>query len=332
MSADQVTSLPEPEEKRAGKWAGQLQQMLALASLVIIILVFTLLSPNFMTMSNVTTILTAATVTGILSLGTTFVIITGGIDLSLGTAMFFTGVMAGVFMTYWGLPMWLGIILTLLTGMLIGFINGFNVAVLGLPPFIATMGMMMITMGLSLVVSGAKPIYFPDTPNFKYLMNYPIIPGTRIPLGAVIFIFMMFFSWFVLSKTKLGKYDFAIGSNEQATALSGVNVVKWKVIIYTFSGLFVGLAGLLQSSRLESAQPAGGMGIELQAIAAVVIGGTSLTGGRGSITGTVIGAFIMAVLTNGLRIISVPQEWQNVAVGIVILLAVFVDQARKTND
>ena len=303
--------------------------MLALASLVVITIAFSLLSPNFMTMNNVTSILMAATVTGILSLGTTFVIITGGIDLSIGTAMIFSGVMAGVFMTYWGWPIWLGVIATLLVGMLIGFINGFNVAVLNIPPFIATLAMMMVTTGLALVVSGTKPIYFNDSPGFSNIMNMPIIPGTRVPLGVLIFILMMIFSWFVLSKTLLGRYDFAIGSNEAATALSGVNVTKWKIIIYTFSGLFIGLAGILQASRLNSAQPTGGMGIELQAIAAVVIGGTSLSGGKGSITGTVIGALIMAVLTNGLRIISVPQEWQQVVVGLVILLAVYVDQLRR---
>lgn len=329
MSTAQLATSVEPEAKKGSKWSGSLQQLLALASLVVITIVFSFLSPNFFTVSNVTSILMAATVTGILALGTTFVIITGGIDLSVGTAMIFSGVMTGVFLTYWGWPIWAGVIATLIVGMLIGFINGFNVAVLNIPPFIATLAMMMVTTGLALVVSGTKPIYFNDTPGFSDIMNLPIIPGTRIPLGILIFILMMIFAWFMLSKTLLGRYDFAIGSNEKATALSGVNVTKWKIIIYTFSGLFVGLAGILQASRLNSAQPTGGMGLELQAIAAVVIGGTSLSGGKGSITGTVIGAMIMAVLTNGLRIISVPQEWQQVVVGIVILLAVYVDQARK---
>lgn len=329
MSTAQLATSVEPEAKKGSKWSGSLQQLLALASLVVITIVFSFLSPNFFTVSNITSILMAATVTGILALGTTFVIITGGIDLSVGTAMIFSGVMAGVFLTYWGWPIWAGVIATLIVGMLIGFINGFNVAVLNIPPFIATLAMMMVTTGLALVVSGTKPIYFNDTPGFSDIMNLPIIPGTRIPLGVLIFILMMIFAWFMLSKTLLGRYDFAIGSNEKATALSGVNVTKWKIIIYTFSGLFVGLAGILQASRLNSAQPTGGMGLELQAIAAVVIGGTSLSGGKGSITGTVIGAMIMAVLTNGLRIISVPQEWQQVVVGIVILLAVYVDQARK---
>ncbi len=329
MSTAKLETSIDPKDKKTSRWTGSLQQMLALVSLIIITVVFSFMSPNFMTLSNITTILMAATVTGILSLGVTFVIVTGGIDLSVGTAMIFCGVMAGVFMTYWGWPLWLGVIATIAVGAVVGFLNGFAVAVLNIPPFIATLGMMMITQGLSLVISGTKPIYFNDTPGFADIMNVPIIPGTRIPLGVLIFILMMVFSWFVLSKTLLGRYTFAIGSNEKATALSGVNVTKWKIWIYTFSGLLIGLAGILQASRLNSAQPSGGMGLELQAIAAVVIGGTSLSGGKGSITGTVIGAMIMAVLTNGLRIITVPQEWQSVAVGLVILLAVYLDQSRR---
>lgn len=187
----------------------------------------------------------------------------------------------------------------------------------------------MITAGLSLVISGTKPIYFNDTPGFSDIMNLSIIPGTRFPMGVLILIIAIVISWFLLSHTLLGRYDFAIGSNERATALSGVNVVRWKIAIYSVAGLFVGLAGVLSASRLNSAQPTGGAGLELEAIAAVVIGGTSLAGGRGSITGTVIGSLIMAVLTNGLRIISVPQEWQSVAIGIVILIAVYIDILRR---
>lgn len=306
-----------------------LQQLLAFASLIAIVVVFSILSPHFFTANNIVSVLTAATVTGILALGTTFVIITGGIDLSIGTGMILCGVMTGVFLTYWGWPLWAGVLGAIVFGGLIGFINGFNVSILGIPPFIATLGMMLIASGLSLVISGTKPIYFPNHPDFQSIMNLSIIPGTRFPLGVAIFIAVIVVSAIILSKTIVGRYSFSIGSNEAATALSGVNVRKWKIIIYTMSGLFVGLAGVLSASRLSSAQPTGGMGLELEAIAAVVIGGTSLQGGKGSIIGTVIGALIMAVLTNGLRIISVPQEWQSVAVGIVILIAVYLDMLRR---
>ncbi|WP_275424049.1 ABC transporter permease [Virgisporangium aurantiacum] len=308
---------------------GSVQQLLAFVSLIVILAFFTIASPYFLTYSNLVGILMAATVTGILALGTTFVIVTGGIDLSIGTGMILCGVMTGVFLTYWGWPLWLGVPAAVLFGGLIGFVNGVNVAILRLPPFIATLGMMLISAGLSLVISGTKPIYFKETPDFQLLMNQSVIPGQRFPLGVVIFIVLAAVAAIVLAKTIIGRYAFSIGSNEAATALSGVNVVKWKIAIYSMAGLFVGVAGVLAASRLSSAQPVGGMGLELEAIAAVVIGGTSLQGGKGSILGTVIGSLIVAVLTNGLRVTAVPQEWQSVVVGCVILVAVYVDILRR---
>jgi ribose transport system permease protein len=340
MTTTPASTPPAPESTRTfeaiqtsgprfARVRGSLQQLLAAASLIVIALFFSIASPHFFTANNLISILTAATVTGILALGTTFVIITGGIDLSIGTGMILCGVMCGVFLTYWGWPLWAGVLATILFGGLIGLVNGTNISVLGIPPFIATLGMMLIAAGLSLVISGTKPIYFNGTPEFQSIMNFSIIPGVRFPMGVLIFIVMIIISALILSKTIVGRYTFSIGSNEAATALSGVNVRRWKIAIYTMAGLFVGLAGVLSASRLSSAQPTGGMGLELEAIAAVVIGGTSLQGGKGSIVGTVIGALIMAVLTNGLRIISVPQEWQSVAVGIVILVAVYLDMLRR---
>jgi ribose transport system permease protein len=308
---------------------GSLQQVLAAASLILIFIFFSIASPYFLLPANLIGILTAATVTGILALGTTFVIITGGIDLSIGTGMVLCAVMAGVFLTFWGWPLWAGVIGAILFGGLIGFVNGVAVSVFGLPPFIATLGMMLITAGLALVISGTKPIYFKSNPDFQNIMNLSLIPGARFPLGVGIFIVLMVVSALVLGRTIVGRYAFSIGSNEAATALSGVNVRRWKIFIYSFAGLFVGVAGVLAASRLSSAQPTGGQGLELQAIAAVVIGGTSLQGGRGSIVGTVIGSLIVAVLTNGLRVIAVPQEWQSVVVGCVILVAVYLDMLRR---
>ena len=312
-----------------GRIGGSMQQLLAFVSLLVILLFFSIASPYFFTPSNLVGILMAATVTGILALGTTFVIVSGGIDLSIGTGMILCGVMTGVFITNLGWPVWLGVLGAVLFGGLIGFVNGFNVSVLGLPPFIATLGMMLVAAGLSLVISGTHPIYFKEHPDFQLLMNYSVIPGMRFPLGVLIFLILIVVSAVILAKTIVGRYAFSIGSNEVATALSGVNVVRWKITIYTMAGLFVGIAGVLAASRLSSAQPVGGQGLELEAIAAVVIGGTSLQGGRGSIVGTMIGALIVAVLTNGLRVTAVPQEWQSVVVGCVILVAVFVDKLRR---
>lgn len=328
-----TTSTPQSASLRTrianGPVGRHLQQLLAFASLIIIFVYFSIASDKFLTIPNLTGILVASTVVGILALGTTFVIITGGIDLSIGTGMILCGVMTGVFLSYWGLPLWVGVLGGILFGGLIGFVNGTVVAYLNIPPFIATLAMMLVAAGLALVISDKKPIYFTGTEGFQDIANLSLIPGLRAPLGVFIFLALIIVAAIVLGKTKLGRYTFALGSNEEATRLSGVHVRRWKVAIYTFSGLFVGVAAVLASSRLASAQPTGGEGMELEAIAAVVIGGTSLAGGRGSIIGTVIGALIMAVLTNGLRMMAIPQEWQKVAVGVVILVAVYLDMLRR---
>ncbi|AZN42882.1 ABC transporter permease [Paenibacillus albus] len=313
--------------------SGTMQKLLAFASLVLLVLVFALSSGNFFTFNNIIGILIATSVIGVLSLGSTFVIITGGIDLSVGTVMTFSAVMTGVFITNAGLPIPIGIIGGMLSGAACGFVNGIVVSKMKMPPFIATLAMMMITAGLSLVISGTRPIYFTDTPAFHDIaMSTPIahlIPGFKVPNTVFIFFGLAIIAGLVLAKTVLGRYNYAIGSNEEATRLSGINVAYWKIAIYVTTGLFSGIAGVLMASRLNSAQPALGQGYELQAIAAVVIGGTSLSGGQGSMLGTVIGALIMSVLTNGLQILSVPQQWQTVIIGLVVLLAVYADILRR---
>ena len=309
------------------------QKILAFAGLLIMFTVFSLASPNFFQFSNIVGILLATSVNGILALGVTFVIITAGIDLSVGTVMTLAAVMTGVFITNLGLPIWLGVIGGMATGGLAGLTNGVVISKMRIPPFIATLGMLYIAKGLSLVISGLKPIYFSDTPVFNQLamgsIAGKIIPGFDIPNAVIIFFGAAIIANIILTKTILGRYTFALGSNEEATRLSGVNVSAWKIAVYTLAGLFSGLAGVVIASRLNSAQPALGAGYELDAIAAVVIGGTSLSGGEGTILGTVIGAFVISVLTNGLRILSVPQEWQIVITGAIVILAVWADILRR---
>ena len=324
-----ATTNAGPADAKASAWRQRLQQLAALAGLVLIFLAFSLASPQvFPTYSNITNILFSGVVIGVLSLGATFVIITGGIDLSDGTGMTLTAVMSATFIVNMGLPVWLGILLTLLVGAVIGAINGTNVAILGLPPFIATMAMMLVCQGLALVVSNKAPIYFDlhDHSGFIWLSTGNLIPS--FPNAPLVLLVAALIAYVILPKTILGRYDISIGSNMEATALSGINVKKWLIIIYALAGVFTALGGIMIAARLGSAQPATGAGYELQAIAAVVIGGTSLSGGKGSIVGTVIGAMIIAVINNGLQIISVPQEWQNVILGIVILVTVFIDQLR----
>src|SRR5690349_11618750 len=306
----------------------RLQQFLAFASLIAIFLFFSIASSSFLNYSNVTAILFSTVVIGLLALGTTFVIITSGIDLSIGTGMTLCAVMSGVLIVNSGVPVVIGVIGTVLFGGLIGFVNGFNVSVLGIPPFIATLAMMLAAQGLALVISHSTPIYFTDSPGYTSISTGHLF-GVNFPNAVLVLGVAAIIAAVILNRTILGRYTYSIGSNEEATALSGIPVRRWKIVIYTLAGLFTGLAGIMISARLGSAQPATGMGYELQAIAAVVIGGTSLTGGRGSIVGTVIGALIISVLNNGLQILSIPQEWQNVILGCVILVAVYADQARK---
>jgi ribose transport system permease protein len=299
------------------------QKLLAFGSLLALLVFFSFASPNFMQADNMVAILQATAVNGVLAIACTFVIISGGIDLSVGTLMTFCAVMAGVVLTYWGLPLPLGILAAILAGALSGFVSGVLIAKLKIPPFIATLGMMMLLKGLSLVISGTRPIYFNDTPDFPVISQESLlgwfIPALPIPNAVLILFLVAVLASVVLNRTMLGRYTFALGSNEEAVRLSGVNVDFWKIVVYAVNGGICGIAGLLIASRLNSAQPALGQGYELDALA----------GGTGTILGTIIGAFIMSVLTNGLRIMSVAQEWQTVITGIIIIAAVYTDILRR---
>ncbi|NBW25907.1 MAG: ABC transporter permease [Betaproteobacteria bacterium] len=310
------------------------QKLLAFASLIALIVIFSVLKPDaFFTTDNIIGILQSTTVIGVLAIASTFIIITSGIDLSVGVLMTFCAVIAGVFMVNLGLPMWIGVPGAVLVGALCGTVSGLAITKLRVPPFIATLGMMMLLKGASLIITKTRPIYFNDVEGFDSISLgsalSDLIPGLPIPNGVLIMFIVAVVCAVILNKTALGRYTFALGSNEEAVRLSGVNVDRWKVIIYAFSGGICGVAGLLIASRLNSAQPALGQGYELDAIAAVVIGGTSLSGGVGTILGTIIGAFIMSVLINGLRIMSVAQEWQMVLTGVIIILAVYTDNLRR---
>jgi ribose transport system permease protein len=261
----------------------------------------------------------STTVTGMLALGVTFVIITGGIDLSIGTTVALVAVMVGKVVVSWHGPMWLGFIVGILMGALVGFINGVLITALRLPPFIATLATMKATQGLALIITpNMAPINFSGTKaeGWTKIAQGNLIPN--FPNGVLWLIFAAILASIILNKTIIGRYTFAIGSNEEATKLSGVKVNQWLILIYTICGAYVGLAAIILIGRLGAAQPDLGLGYELEAIAAVIIGGTSLLGGKGTIAGTMIGALIMAVLVNGLRILQIQQEWQYVVVGVVM--------------
>jgi len=323
----QTTTTPSRSRIQSLAKGDSLQRLLALGALMILLAFFSVISEPFRTTENYISILVATAVNGVLAMGVTFVIITGGIDLSVGTTMTFCSVVMGLVVTNAGFPLWLGIPAALAAGALVGAVNGTLIAKAKIPPFIATLGMLNVTRGLAQILSDVKPIYFEGTPQF-----YELFMGKFI-LGIPNVVFIMFgaaiLATLVLNRTVLGRYTFALGSNEEATRLSGVNVDAWKIVVYSVCGLFAGLGGILIAARMTSAQPSVGMGYELDAIAAAVIGGTSLSGGEGSIVGTVIGAFIISTLTIGLSIIGVPDQWKLVITGLVVIGAVWLDILRR---
>jgi ribose transport system permease protein len=322
---------------RFGRWGSlgggeTVQRLLAFGALVLLIILFSFWSPYFFNFDNIDNILIATSVVAVLALGETFVIVTGGIDLSIGTVMTLSSVMGATAVVRWGLPVPAGILVGIGTGGLMGLINGVLIAQLKLPPFIATLGTLNVARGLSLVIAGLSPIYFPTDELHGMIMGSTIgaiLPDFPIPNIVIIMLGAAVLAGFILSKTALGRYAYALGSNEEAARLSGISVVKWKIAVYALCGLFAGLGGVLLAARVNSAQPTLGYGYELDAITAVIIGGTSLAGGVGTILGTVIGAFIVKTLTDGLQLVNVPQEWQIVATGVVVILAVYLDIVRR---
>jgi ribose transport system permease protein len=316
--------------------SGALQRVLAFSALILMVIIFSFASSSFLTSGNIIGILTATTVVGILALGVTFVIISGGIDLSVGTVMTLSAVMTALFITNLGLPIVIGIIAGVITGTLLGLFNGFIIAKLNIPPFIATLGTLFIARGLALVLSDKAPVYFNDAPEFNSIAMGSIIgqvfPDFPVPNIVIVLFVMAGITAWILNRTTLGRYTYAIGSNEEATRLSGVNVAAWKMAIYALGGAMAGVGGVVLAARLNSAQPSLGFGYELEAIAAAVVGGVSLRGGEGTILGTVIGAFVISTLTNGLRILSVPQEWQIVITGAIVILAVYLDIVRRNRQ
>lgn len=331
-----MTGMKILQLKRTGK--APVQKLVILLGLFVLFTFFSIVSPNFLTISNISGILLATMINGLLACGATYIIITGGIDLSIGTNMTLTSVLTGMLIVQAGVPLVIGIIMGILIGMTIGAVNGVMVTKMNLPPFIATLGMQMVTKGVSIVLTDGTPIYFTDYPQFQKLAGGSVIQdalgsigieNVNIPNGVIIMLIVAVIMGYVLSKTKLGRYIYAIGSNREATRLSGVKVWKWELSAYMIGGTMSGIAAILMSSRLNSANPSLGSGYEMDAVAACVIGGASLAGGEGSISGTIIGAFIISVLTNGLRILSVPTEWQTVLTGLIIIFAVYADVIRK---
>lgn len=319
-----------------------LHKVSALLALILLIFAFSFASPAFLTVNNGLTVLLQTSVIGLLAIGMTMVIITGGIDLSVGSVLALSGVIAGLVIKA-GAPVVPAMALGILAGAACGFVNGLVITRMRITPFVATLGMMMIARGVALQLTGAAPISrlgeaFGVLGNGSFFRvvdmqenGFPKVIFAGIPYPAVLLLIMAVFGAYILQKRQIGRHIFSVGSNEEAARLSGVSVSRTKIWAYTASGALAGLAGMVLMSRLFSVQPNEGVMYELDAIAASVIGGASLMGGVGSISGSMIGGFIIGVLRNGLNMAGTSAFIQQIIIGVVVIGAVYIDQIRNRN-
>ncbi|MGE5607326.1 MAG: ABC transporter permease subunit [Bacteroidota bacterium] len=301
-----------------------LYKLRSLIGLIGLAIVLTILTPRFLTLSNFTNILRQTSLNAIMAVGMTFVILTAGIDLSVGSIFAFAaaitaGMLAG------GVNVYFAVAAGLVIGAFLGTVNGFLITMGKVPPFISTLAMMTILRGATLVYTNGQPIT--GLGDAFYYVGGGFIGIFPVPVIITFIVFGL--GYYILSQCKIGRYFYALGGNEEAARLSGINTDYVKTIAYTISGLLAALSGIIIASRLNSAQPTAGQGAELDAIAAVVLGGTSLSGGQGGVIGTLIGALIIGVLNNGLNLLNVTPFYQLIAKGAVILIAILVD--RKDN-
>ncbi|QJA10129.1 ribose ABC transporter permease [Romboutsia sp. CE17] len=323
-----MSSKVESKYKKNNSLKELLVKYKSLLGLVLLIAVVSILNPAFLSAKNIMNILRQTSVNAVIAAGMTFVILTGGIDLSVGSILGISGAVCASLLVS-GQNVVVAVISALVVGAIVGFLNGFIISKGKLQPFIATLATMTVLKGLTLVYTNGNPITLGSN---ELAMSFGKIGGGTIlgiPTPAMIMIVVFMVCYYILHNTRIGRYTYALGSNEEATKLSGLNTDKIKIWVYTMSGILASVAGIIITSRLYSAQPTAGSGYELDAIAAVVLGGTSLNGGKGKITGTIVGALIIGVLSNALNILDVSSYYQTMVKGAVILLAVLLD--RKSN-
>ncbi|AMX00973.1 ribose ABC transporter permease [Rummeliibacillus stabekisii] len=302
-----------------------IQKLGPLLGLLLIIIIISFMSPSFLTATNIFNVLRQVSISALIAFGMTFVILTGGIDLSVGSTLALTGAISAGLLAG-GMNPLLAMFIGLLLGALLGAINGVIIAKGKVAPFIATLATMTIFRGLTLVYTDGKPVSgLGDSQAFQ-LFGKGYLFGIPVPVVTMIVAFIVLY--FILKQTTFGRRVYAIGGNEEASRLSGINVDRITIAVYALTGMLAALSALILTSRLNSAQPTAGQSYELDAIAAVVLGGTSLTGGRGWIFGTLVGALIIGVLNNGLNLIGVSSFFQQVVKGIVILIAVLLDRKK----
>lgn len=304
--------------------AGLAQRLLPFLSLIVLFVALSIASPYFLTANNLTSVVRQTAVFNTMALGMTIVIISGGIDLSVGSVLGLSG-LVGTMALEAGSPVIPGVLVGVGVGATCGFLNGLLVTRLRIPPFVVTLGAMGIYRGVALIFSNGLPVH-KIPPAFSFLGDGSLL---GVPFVLWMLVICAVAVHIVLEHTRLGRYAFAIGSNRVASLYAGIPVDFHMTAVYAIGGALTGLAGMIEASRLMTGQPTAGQGYELQAIAAVVIGGGSLNGGEGSVVGTLIGAFIMGLLSNGADLLNISNSWQQVVIGSVIILAVTLDEVRK---
>jgi ribose transport system permease protein len=324
MTSSSTPAAPASWRQRIiGTAAFRVESLLVLAVLCVLMAT---LSSAFLSVSNVLNILLSTSVFGVLAIGMTFVICSAGIDLSVGSILALSGVVGAMLTSNLDLPWWIGIAGCLAMGAFVGAVNGFLITNGAIPPFIVTLGMLGVARGFALVLSDGVSIYGLP-PQMVWLgQGRPL----GVPTPVVILLLTALAAHVLLSHTRFGIYAQVIGDNEAAARAMGVRVERQKVLLYTLSGLLSGLAGLLFAARINSGEPTAGISYELTAITATILGGTNLFGGRGSVTGTLIGALIMGVLQNGLNLLAVRPFYQQIAIGAVLILAVWLDRINSS--
>lgn len=305
--------------------SGNLSQYAIWLVFLAMVVIFTLGNPVFIKPNNIVAILRQIAVYGVASVGMTFVILIGGIDLSIGSIITFVNIICATFMVKMGMNMWVAVLLSLAISMAIGLLNGFMVAEIGIPPIIATFATQTVFQGLSYITSGGMPISG-FTKNFDLFSKWSVGP---IPVSTFIVVACFALGSFILNKSYFGRYFYAIGGNEEASELSGIRVKRTKYLVYALSALFAGMAGILMLSRTGSAQNTAGLGYEFEVITCVVLGGVSVNGGIGKMSGVIAGVLIIGALTNGMILLNVSSYTQQVVKGLILAAAVGIDIISK---
>ena len=309
------------------------RELMVIGIIAAMVIVFSILSPTFRTYPTLVSVLDSVYYVALMAIGVTFPLITGGVDLSMGTGLVCYALVGGYMIVHKGMPVVAGILIAILIGVIIGLLNGVLVAVMDLPPFLATLCTCMITRGLGPALCGGFGVSWPSALSeagaFRKIFKFTSASGTVIPVGIILIVVLVIVMSFVLNHTKMGRYTIAIGSNKEATRLAGVNVKFFHVMAYVICGLFAGMAGVAYSATYATIYPGAGAGFEMDAIGGAIVGGVSASGGSGTIFGAFLGVIVISLMKIGLPFIGLQANWQQIFTGLVLLAAVLVDVLKK---